>query len=116
MICALRAWSKSLRSASLMGLRPRPGPLNNNSPAWTDSGWFAARLRRRMNRLCLKSAHSNAAPGGAHQSGSEPLANWAGSVNVTFKFDGGLGGVDRQQHRGEGVVTGAQPAKPNGVG
>ena len=59
MICAVRARTRSIRSASLRGLRPRPGPLNNNSPARSERWCFAGRLRSRMNRLCLNSARAN---------------------------------------------------------
>src|SRR6185369_7722209 len=61
-------------------------------------------------------SHADTTKTGANQSVAEPLADGRGHVNVALHFDGGLRGVDRGQHLGKRLVTGAQPAKPNGVG
>jgi hypothetical protein len=60
--------------------------------------------------------HADAALAGADQRAPEPLADRSGAKNVALQFDGSFRGVDARQHLGKSFVTGAQPAKPNGVG
>ena len=59
MICTERARERSCRSARLIGLRPRPGPLKSNCSQGACTRRLLMDLRSRTNRRCASEAAPN---------------------------------------------------------